>query len=43
MSKLTLYFLSATAEDLNLYQRYEDIDILGTQYFVLLSANLGAS
>ena len=36
--------LSATVEDLNLSRRYryEDINILGTQYFVLLSANLGA-
>ena len=36
--------LSGTVEDLNLkrWYRYEDINILGTQYFTLTNDNLGA-
>ena len=43
MFKLTLYCLSVTVEDLNLYQRYryEDINISGTRYFAALNSTLG--
>ena len=43
MFKLTIYCLSVTAEDLNLQwrHRYEDINILGTWYFVLLDTTSG--
>ena len=43
MSKLPLYCLFVTVEDLNIWQRYryEDINILTTQYFVLLDVTLG--
>ena len=43
MFKLDFYCLSVTIEDLNLYRRYryEDINILGTRYLVLLDATLG--
>ena len=37
MSRLTLYCLSVTVEDLN---RYGNIHILGTHYFVLLDSTL---
>ena len=42
--KLTLYGLSDTVEDLNLYRRYryKDINILGARYFVVLDSTLGA-
>ena len=42
--KLTLYCLSVTIEDLDLYRRYSygDINVLGTCYFVLLDSTLGA-
>ena len=41
--KLKLHCLSATTED-RIYDedRYEDINILGTHYFVILNATLGA-
>ena len=44
MLKLAFYCLPDTVEGLNLLQRYryEDINILGTQYFVLLDTTLGA-
>ena len=43
MFKLAFYCLSVTVEDLNLQRRhrYEDINILGTQYFVLLNTTSG--
>ena len=43
MFKLAFYCLSVTAEDLNLQRRhrYEDINILGTRYFVLLNTTSG--
>ena len=43
MFKLAFYCLSVTVEDLNLQwrYRYEDIDILGTRYFVLLDTTSG--
>ena len=39
MFKLAFYCLSVTVEDLNVQRRhrYEDINILGTQHFVLLN------
>ena len=47
MFKWTLYCVSVTAENLNLYQRYiykdEDVNtFLGTHYFVVLDSTLGA-
>ena len=44
MLKQTFQCLSVTVEDLNVQQRYryEDITILGTQYFVLLDTTSGA-
>ena len=44
LSKLALYCLSVTIEDLNLYRRYsyEDINVLGTRFFVFLNSTLGA-
>ena len=41
--KSTFYCLSFTVEDLNLQQRcrYQDINILGTHYFVSLNSTLG--
>ena len=44
MFKLAFYCLSVTAEDLNLQRRhrYEDINILGTRYFILLDTTSGA-
>ena len=43
MFKLAFYCLPVTVEDLNLKRRYRygDINILGTQYFVLLNATSG--
>ena len=43
MFKLAFYCLYVTVEDLNLQQkhRYEDLNILGTQYFVLLHTTSG--
>ena len=43
MFKQTLYCLSVALK-IQIYNedRYEDINILGTSYFVLLNANLGA-
>ena len=45
MFKLTLYCLSVTVDDLNLQQRYryENINILGTRYFVVLDSTLSYS
>ena len=42
--KLTLYCLSVTVEDPNLYRRYryDDVNILGTHYFVLLDSTFCA-
>ena len=42
--QLRLYCFSVTVEDLNLKERYkhEDINILGTCCFILLSFTLGA-
>ena len=44
MFKLTFYCLSVAVEDLNLWPRYryEDINILGTHYFIALDSILGA-
>ena len=44
MFKLALYCLSVTVEDLNLWQiyKYEDINFLGTHYFIPLNSTLGA-
>ena len=51
MFKLTLYCLTVTVEDLNLWRRYryedinyrcEDINILGTRYFGVLDSTLSA-
>ena len=41
--KLAFYYLSVTVEDLNLQRRhrYEDINNLGTWYFVLLDTTSG--
>ena len=43
MFKLAFYCLSVTVEDLDLQRRhrYEDINILGTQYFIVLDTSLG--
>ena len=43
MFKLAFYCLSVTVEDLNLQlrHRYEDLNILGTRYFVLLDTTSG--
>ena len=40
MFKLSLYCLSVIAEDINSYQRYKDINILDTRYFVVLDSAL---
>ena len=42
--KLTLYCLSVTVEDLNLYRRYryDDVNIFVTHYFVLLDSTFCA-
>ena len=51
MFKLTLYCLTVTVEDINLWRRYryedinyrcEDINILGTRYFGVLDSTLSA-
>ena len=43
MFKMAFYCFSVTVEDLNVQQRhrYEDTNILGTQYFVLLNTTSG--
>ena len=43
MFKMAFYCLSVTVEDLNVQQRhrYEDTNILGTQYFVLRNTTSG--
>ena len=43
MFKLAFYCLSVTVEHLNLQRRHkhEDINILGTRYFVLLNTTAG--
>ena len=41
MFKLT-YYLSVTAEDLNLWRRYKDLKILDSRYFIVPDSTLGA-